>query len=65
MFPLTVEPSSRTALDRSEFELEASIGLVEANPDSMPMPLSARAILAPSMIRTMRRRNANTITPDM
>jgi hypothetical protein len=33
IFPFTVEPSSRTAFDRSGFKLKASLDLVEAEAD--------------------------------
>jgi hypothetical protein len=56
IFPSTVEPSSRTALDRSGLELTASLDLVDAEADSMARPLSARAMLAPSAITAVRRR---------
>jgi hypothetical protein len=63
---LTIEPSSRTAFDRSEFKLNASLDLVEAEADSTPKPPpSARAMLTPSAMTTVRRRSKGCLTRTM
>jgi hypothetical protein len=66
MFPFAVEPSSRTACDRSGFKLTASRALGEAAADSTPKVLSARAALTTSAIITLRQpRKANRAPPEI
>jgi hypothetical protein len=66
MSPFAVEPSSRTAFDRSGFKLTASLDLVEAAADSTPTVLRAMAPLTTSAIITLRRpRKANRGPPEI